>query len=82
MIPRESIETAYCFLHQKERVYAHSDMEWQREDIEYAVSSFVDKMNHELYSRLSEERTDFLCSHNTFHEDMLRALGLLEQMMH
>ncbi len=81
MIPRESIETAYCFLHQKERVYAHSDMEWQREDIEYAVSSFVDKMNPELYSRLSEERTDFLCSHNTFHEDMLRALGLLEQMM-
>ncbi len=81
MIPRESIETAYCFLHQKERVYAHSDMEWQREDIEYAVSSFVDKMNHELYSKLSEERTDFLCSHNTFHEDMLHALGLLEQMM-
>ncbi len=81
MIPRESIETAYCFLHQKERVYAHSDMEWQREDIEYAVSSFVDKMNPELYSKLSEERTDFLCSHNTFHEDMLRALGLLEQMM-
>ena len=81
MIPRESIETAYCFLHQKERVYAHSDMEWQRDDIEYAIASFVDEMNPELYARLSEGRADFLCSHNTFHNDMLHALGVLEEMM-
>lgn len=30
MITRAGIETAYCFLHQKERVYAHSTMDWQR----------------------------------------------------
>lgn len=81
MIPRESIETAYCFLHQKERVYAHSDMEWQRDDIEYAIASFVDEMNPELYARLSEGRDGFLCSHNTFHNDMLHALDVLEEMM-
>ena len=81
MIPRESIETAYCFLHQKERIYAHSDMEWQRDDIEYAIASFVDEMNPELYARLSEGKYDFLCSHNTFHNDMLHALDVLEEMM-
>ena len=37
MITREAIETAYCLFHQKERVYSHSSMEWQRDDIEYAV---------------------------------------------
>lgn len=44
MITRAGIETAYCFLHQKERVYAHSTMDWQRDDIEYAISSFADDM--------------------------------------
>lgn len=48
MITRAGIETAYCFLHQKERVYAHSTMDWQRDDIEYAISSFADDMNPEL----------------------------------
>lgn len=59
MITRAGIETAYCFLHQKERVYAHSTMDWQRDDIEYAISSFADDMNPELYSLLADGRTDF-----------------------
>ena len=65
MITRAGIETAYCFLHQKERVYAHSTMDWQRDDIEYAISSFADDMNPELYSLLADGRTDFLRSHAT-----------------
>ena len=81
MITRAGIETAYCFLHQKERVYAHSTMDWQRDDIEYAISSFADDMNPELYSLLADGRTDFLRSHTTFHADMLHALALLEKML-
>ena len=67
MITRAGIETAYCFLHQKERVYAHS--------------SFADDMNPELYSLLADGRTDFLRSHATFHADMLHALDILEKML-
>lgn len=81
MITRAGIETAYCFLHQKERVYAHSTMDWQRDDIEYAISSFADDMNPELYSLLADGRTDFLRSHVTFHADMLHALDILEKML-
>ena len=43
MITRESIETAYSFLHQKRNVYIHSNLSWQRDDIEYAISSYVDR---------------------------------------
>lgn len=81
MITRAGIETAYCFLHQKERVYAHSTMDWQRDDIEYAISSFADDMNPELYSLLADGRTDFLRSHATFRADMLHALDILEKML-
>lgn len=81
MITRAGIETAYCFLHQKERVYAHSTMDWQRDDIEYAISSFADDMNPELYSLLADGRTDFLRSHATFPADMLHALDILEKML-
>ncbi len=81
MIPRESIETAYCFFHQKERVYAHSTMEWQCDDIEYAVSSYVESMNPQLYAEIASGRKGFLCSHDTFHADLLLALDKLENMM-
>ena len=50
-------------------------------DIEYAISSFADDMNPELYSLLADGRTDFLRSHATFHADMLHALDILEKML-
>ena len=53
MIPKDSIETAYSFLHQKWQVYRYSTMQWQKEDIEYAISSYVDGMNKELYALLA-----------------------------
>lgn len=81
MIDRASIETAYCFLHQKERVYAHSTMDWQKDDIEYAISSYADEMNPELYALLADGRADFLHSHTTFHADIIHALGILEKML-
>ncbi len=36
MITKDSIETAYSFLHQKRNVYIHSSLDWQKDDIEYA----------------------------------------------
>lgn len=81
MITAGSIETAYCFFHQKERVYAHSTMEWQRDDIEYAISSYVETMNKELYRLLAKGKADFLCSHSSFHEDLVQAVEELEKMM-
>ena len=38
MITKDSIETAYSFLHQKQRIYAHSTLDWQKDDIELAIS--------------------------------------------
>ena len=63
MITRDSIETAYSFLHQKRNVYIHSSLEWQKDDIEYAIASYVDEMSQELYDAISDGRTDFLRDH-------------------
>jgi hypothetical protein len=37
MITKDSIETAYSFLHQKRQVYIHSSLDWQKDDITEAV---------------------------------------------
>ena len=81
MITRDSIETAFCFFHQKERVYAHSTMDWQKDDIEYAIASYAETMNPELYNALADGRADYLREHTTFHADLLHALDALESMM-
>lgn len=80
MITRDSIETAYCFFHQKERVFAHSTMDWQKDDIEYAIASYVDEMNVELYQLLSHGNTHFLRYHATFHQELIQAVEELERM--
>lgn len=81
MISRDSIETAYCFFHQKERVYAHSTMEWQKDDIEYAISSYADGMDKTLYERLSGGNDEYLHNHSTFHSDLLSAIEKLEELL-
>ena len=73
MITKDSIETAYSFLHQKRRstsgrllptgrknVYIHSSLDWQKDDIEYAIASYADDMSRELYDAISGGRADFL----------------------
>ena len=58
MITKDSIETAYSFLHQKQRIYvlaslrwqaskarAHSTLDWQRDDIELAISDYANDMS-------------------------------------
>ena len=74
MVTKDSIETAYSFLHQKRNVYVHSTMEWQRDDIEYAIASFVDEMSGELLEIISQGRSDFLKDHRKFGDDITLAV--------
>ena len=81
MITKDSIETTYSFLHQKRNVYIHSSLEWQKDDIEYSIGSYVDDMSQELYEVLSNGRTDFLRDHKRFQEDITLAVEQLEIML-
>lgn len=79
-ISKDSIEQAYCFLHQKWRVYEHSTLAWQKDDIEYAVAQYADAMSPALYGLLAGTRADFLTSHPSFAADMQSALSTLGRM--
>ena len=81
MITRDSIETAYSFLHQKRNVYIHSALDWQKDDIEYAIASYADDMSPELYDEISGGRPDFLRDHKRFQEDITKAVEQLEGML-
>ena len=81
MITKDRIETAYSFLHQKRNVYIHSSLDWQKDDIEYAIASYVDDMNRELYETISCGRADFLRDHKRFQEDITQAVERLETML-
>ena len=81
MITRDSIETAYSFLHQKRNVYIHSSLSWQKDDIEYAIASYADDMSQELYDILSDGHPDFLRDHSKFQEDITKAVEQLENML-
>ena len=81
MITRDSIETAYSFLHQKRQVYIHSSLDWQKDDIEYAIASYADDMSQELYDLIADGRNDFLRDHDRFQEDITKAVELLEKML-
>ncbi len=81
MITKDSIETAYSFLHQKRQVYIHSQLDWQKDDIEYAIASYVDDMSHELYDMIANGRDDFLREHSRFKEDITKAVEQLERML-
>ena len=81
MITKDSIETAYSFFHQKRNVYIHSALDWQRDDIEYAIASYVDGMSQDLYGEISGGTTDFLRDHLRFEADMAQAVERLEHML-
>ena len=80
MISKDSIETAYSFLHQKWNVYIHSTLDWQKDDIEYAISMYVNDMSKELYEAISDGRADFLRDHKRFGVDITQAVEKLEEM--
>ena len=81
MITRDSIETAYSFLHQKRQVYIHSSLDWQKDDIEYAIASYADDMSQELYEVSSDNRPDFLRDHKRFEKDITEVVKQLESML-
>ena len=78
MITKDSIETAYSFLHQKRNVYIHSSLDWQKDDIEIAIASYADEMSPELLDAISGGRADFLRDHKRFQEDITKAVEILE----
>lgn len=80
-IAQDGIESAYCFIHQKLRVFEFSHNPTQRDDIEYAISQYVDGMNPALYHLLAGEKSDFLLDHTRFEADMREAQQKLEAMM-
>ena len=82
MISKASIETAYCFLHQKLKVFEYSTLDWQKEDIEYAIDSYVATMPEDLYQLLANGRNDFLRDHSRFATDMKSAVEQLENLLH
>ena len=81
MISKYSIEIAYSFLHQKRNVYVHSTLDWQKDDIELAIGSYMDDMSPELYEAISDGRADFLRDHKRFEEDITQAVIQLESML-
>ena len=81
VILKDSIETAYSFLHQKRNIYIHSTLDWQKDDIELAIGSYVDDMSQELYEAMSEGRADFLRDHKRFGEDITLAVERLEKKL-
>lgn len=80
-ITKDCIESAYCFIHQKLRVYEFSHNANQRDDIEYAISQYVDEMNPRLYQLLSSGHSQYLLDHTRFEEDMREAQEKLDRMM-
>ena len=81
MITKDSIETAYSFLHQKQRIYVHSTLDWQKDDIEMAIAAYADDMSIELYETISGGRADFLRDHKRFQDDITKAVEMLEGLL-
>ncbi|MCR5313544.1 MAG: hypothetical protein K6E54_07895 [Bacteroidaceae bacterium] len=80
-IPHASIETAYAFFHQKQRIYQYSTLDWQKDDIEYAIGDYADNMNQELYNLISDGRNTFLRDHTTFAKDIEEAIKKMEKLL-
>lgn len=78
---KDSIEAAYCFFHQKWQVYAFSHSERQKDDIEYAISEYVNEMSPALYEALAQGKEGFLLTHSSFEDDMKSAVKQLEEQL-
>ena len=78
---RFSVESAYAFFHQKQRIYQYSTLGWQKDDIEYAIEDYVSQMDKELYALISNGRDDYLRNHTAFADDISNAVRQLEKML-
>lgn len=81
MLKKDAVEAAYCFLHQKRQVYLFSHDARQREDIEYAVESYADSMQPELYESIGQGNPQFLRDYTRFPEQIEQAVERLESLL-
>ena len=65
----------------EELVFCDSTLDWQKDDFELAIGSYVDDMSPELYDAISDGRPDFLRDHKRFGEDITLAVERLEEML-
>ena len=63
------------------RIYVHSTLDWQKDDIELAISDYANDMSQELYDAISGGKADFLRDHKRFQEDITKAVEILENML-
>ena len=81
MMTKDSIEAAYCFFHQKWNVYSRSNIDRQRDEIEYAIDSYTQQMSREPYEAIAQGQPDYLRAHAAFHDDLASAVDRLEAML-
>ncbi|MBQ9338833.1 MAG: hypothetical protein IJS13_00705 [Paludibacteraceae bacterium] len=77
----QKAEIAYSFFHQKLRVYEHSSLSWQRDDIEVAISDYVGMMDKALYRTIAGTTPDYLLNHTRFEADLRSAVAQLERFI-
>ena len=77
----DSVQWAYCILHQKLRVYQQSNIPAQRDEIENVVSSYVMQMDRDLYDYISGGNPDYLMEHSSFGNDLADAVDKLGKLM-
>ena len=80
MITKDSIESAYCFFHQKCKPYVETQKDYVKDHIEWTIADYVEQMNPELYQKLSNGREHYLQDHTTFRADIDDAVAQLEKM--
>ena len=78
---RNAIEQAYAFFHQKLKVYEHSTSENEMDHIEDCIANYANLMSPELFAELSNGNEAFLHEHNTFHEDLTKAVWMMEKWL-
>jgi len=78
---RNTVEQAYAFFHQKYRVYEFSTSETEKDNIEYAISSYAEGMSRDLYDYLSGGKEGFLYEHSSFEEDIRSALEVMGRII-
>lgn len=62
-------------------MFEYSSLDWQKDDIESAIDSYVTTMPNELYELLADGRNDYLRDHSRFISDMRSAVEKLETLL-
>ena len=80
-VDRNIILQAYAFFHQKERVYAYSTSETEKDHIEDVIADYVNGMSPNLYAILSGGDNTFLREHPSFETQLKESLEKMENLL-